>query len=172
MTVPEGFGSIEEPTSDEPASVWMRFAARLIDSILISFVMSLVFIPLFIGSIFDSVDSGSGLFMGGFSVGQILASLLSTAIMIGYFVFLESSRGQTLGKMLLGIKVVGPTGANPETEESIRRNIWLAISLIPIIGGILQFAAAIYIMVTINNSPIGQGWHDVMAGGTRVIRTR
>ena len=172
MTTPEGFGSLDDATSDEPASVWMRFGARLIDSILISFAMSLVFIPLFIGSIFDSVDSSSGLFMSGLSIGQIVASLVSTAITIGYFVFLESSRGQTVGKMLLSIKVVGPTGANPEVDTSLRRNLWLAISLIPIVGGLLQFAAAIYIMVTINNSPIGQGWHDVMAGGTRVIRTR
>ena len=74
--------------------------------------------------------------------------------------------------MLLGMQVVTPDGGYPTMEEAIRRNLWTAISIIPVLGGLLQFAAAIYIAITINNSAIGSGWHDEFAGGTRVLMTR
>ena len=156
---------------DEPASLGVRVIARIIDSILLGILMSIVLAPLLVGSIFDDT-SGTGVFSTGFNGAGIFYSVISLAVTFGYYVFLEMTRGQTLGKMILGIKVVGPTGGNPEADQSFRRNLWMAISIIPVLGGLLQLAAAIYIMVTINNSPIGQGWHDEFAGGMRVIRTR
>jgi hypothetical protein len=32
-----------------------------------------------------------------------------------------------------------------------------------------ELAAAIYIAVTISQSPTNTGWHDTFAGGTRVV---
>jgi uncharacterized membrane protein len=62
-------------------------------------------------------------------------------------------------------------------QESVRRNLWTAASvlaIIPFIGGLLgglaQLVAVISIMVTIANSPTKQGWHDQFAGGTEVVR--
>ena len=176
MTTPEGFGSMDDGGFDggfdEPASLGLRIGARLIDHILVGFAMSIVLVPILLGSVLDDVGVGTGTLPSGTSLSSIFASVVSLAVLLGYFVFLEINRGQTLGKIMLGIKVVGPTGDNPDMDQSLRRNLWLALSLIPVLGGLIQLGVAIYIMITINNSAIGQGWHDEFAGGTRVIRTR
>jgi uncharacterized RDD family membrane protein YckC len=89
---------------------------------------------------------------------------------------MESRNGQTVGKMLLKLKTVGPDGGNPTVEEAVKRNAFYAIGLaswIPILGifaGLAELAAVIYIAVSINGSPTKQGWHDTFAGGTSVIK--
>ena len=86
--------------------------------------------------------------------------------------WLESSRGQTVGKMALGFKVVGPDGRVPAPEVALRRNAWLLLGLIPILGGLLSFVAAVAIGVTIANDPFKRGTHDNFAGGSAVVRSR
>ena len=110
-------------------------------------------------------------FGGGLTTGGFVAGLVWGAIVIGYFALMESTRGQTVGKMLMKLKTEGPDGENPSLEMAIKRNIWLALSIIPIIGGLAQLGAVIYIAVTISQSPTHTGWHDTFAGGTRVIKT-
>ena len=80
------------------------------------------------------------------------------------------SRGATPGKMILNLQVQGSSG-NPTAEESLRRNAWLALGIIPILGGLLQLAAVIYIAITISQAGDNRGWHDHFAN-TRVIRTQ
>lgn len=107
-----------------------------------------------------------------------VSSLLSAVISLGYFVLMESSRGQTVGKMLLKVKTFGPDGALPTTEEAVKRNAWTALNVLGVIpvvgstlGGLLMLGAVIYILVTINNNTASrQGWHDTFAGGTTVIK--
>ena len=43
---------------------------------------------------------------------------------------MESSRGQTLGKMVLKLRRSGPTGSNPTLEQALRRNIFYAANLL------------------------------------------
>jgi uncharacterized RDD family membrane protein YckC len=45
----------------------------------------------------------------------------------------------------------------------------MLLNLIPWVGGLLWFVAAIAIAFTISSSPTKQGWHDNAAGGTQVI---
>ena len=84
---------------------------------------------------------------------------------------MESSGGQTVGKMMMRLKTEGPDGENPSLEMAIRRNLWIALGIIPVFGGLAALGAAIYIAVTISQSPARTGWHDTFAGGTRVIQT-
>jgi uncharacterized RDD family membrane protein YckC len=108
-----------------------------------------------------------------------VGTLLSTAIAVGYYSFMESSRGQTIGKMVLGLKVQNLEGQNPTMEQALKRNAYFAISLIgilPLLGGFIaglaSLAAVIYIAVTINNdTQWRRGWHDQFAG-TWVSKTR
>src|SRR5699024_2887602 len=100
------------------------------------------------------------------------------ALQLGYFTALESSRGQTVGKMLMKLRVVGPNGAAPTTEEALKRNIWMAIpilGIVPFIGWLLQgvawLAAVVTIAVGINNDTVKrQAWHDQFGGGTQVVK--
>jgi uncharacterized RDD family membrane protein YckC len=96
----------------------------------------------------------------------LLAGIASTIVAMGYYVAMETTRGATVGKMLLGLSVTGADGEHPDAEASFKRNAWVALQIVPIIGALAGFVAAIYIAVTINNSPDHRGYHDDMAGTT------
>ncbi len=154
-----------------PADLGTRFLARLIDHILLGIVNFVIIVPLIIAAAFTGVGNGMNPF-GGFSVGSLIAAIVTAAITIGYFALMEANTGQTVGKMLIGLKTVGPDGNKPTMEQALKRNSWYALGIVPFLGGLAQLAATIYIAVTINNSATRTGWHDTFAGGTRVIKTK
>lgn len=150
----------------QPADLLPRFIAKLIDAVV------MLGINLLVAAMFVvALDSG---FITG-----VANALLTTALTLGYYSLLESSRGQTLGKMVMGLKVQNLAGQNPTMEEALKRNAYFAISaltVLPFIGsglaGLASLAAAVSIAVTINgDTPLHRGWHDKF-GGTQVIKTR
>jgi uncharacterized RDD family membrane protein YckC len=154
-----------------PADLATRFLARLIDHILLGIVNFAIIVPLVIAAAFTGVGNGLNPF-GGFSAGSLVAAIVTAAITIGYFALMESNSGQTVGKMLIGLKTVGPDGNKPTMEQALKRNSWYALGIVPFLGGLAQLAATIYIAVTISNSATRTGWHDTFAGGTKVIKTK
>lgn len=154
-----------------PGDLGTRFLARLIDHILLGIVNFVIIVPLIIAAAFTGVGNGMNPF-GGFSVGSLIAAIVTAAITIGYFALMEANTGQTVGKMLIGLKTVGPDGNKPTMEQALKRNAWYALGIVPFLGGLAQLAVVIYIAVTINNSATRTGWHDTFAGGTRVIKTK
>lgn len=157
-------------TAGQPGDLGSRFLARIIDGVLVGVVFAVVF---GIFGVMFAIAGGSGSY--AFSV---LSTIASTALALGYYAYLESSRGQTIGKMLLKLRVQTLDGQNPTMEQAIKRNSWIALSLIgilPILGGFIaglaSLAAVIYIAVTINSDTAARrGWHDQF-GGTRVVKT-
>ena len=160
-----------------PAELLDRFVARLLDGIILAVVGGLVVGTVIIGAIFQGSVGALG-FGGSSWLASAVSAVLTAALYLAYFGFLESSRGQTLGKMLMKIKTFGPGGANPTMEEALKRNLWTAlpvVGVIPLVGGpissLLMLGATIYIAMTINNNvSTRQGWHDTFAGGTTVIK--
>ena len=163
MIEPERY---QDPSELVGATLGVRFFARLIDGLLLSFVLSLLILPLLFSdtNLTDSV--------GGLSANTITAAALSALLSIGYYTLLESTRGQTIGKMVLGLRTIGPDGGHPTVEEAVKRNLWYALGIVPVVGGLAQLGAAILIAVTVSSSAVNVGWHDDFAGGTKVIRTR
>jgi uncharacterized RDD family membrane protein YckC len=161
----------------QPGGLLDRFLARLIDGILLAIVNFVLASLLVVGALMGE-DAGAGMYtMGGSYAAAAVSAVIGVAIQMGYFVYMESSRGQTLGKMVMKLRTVGPGGGNPTVEEAARRNIFYAIGLlglIPVLGwfsGIVSLVAVIMIAVTINGDPVSrQGWHDRFAGGTRVVK--
>lgn len=169
------------PGQTRPGELLDRFLARLIDGIL----LAVVFVPLFIvlGAIFI-VDASYNARTGEFDDGStflfnVVLGIILGALSIAYYAFMESSRGATVGKQLMKLKVVGPDGhSNPTLEQAARRNIFTATPLgyiIPILGPLIAGAASlvgqILIAVGINNDPVRrQAWHDKFAGGTQVLK--
>jgi uncharacterized RDD family membrane protein YckC len=137
----------------QPGGLAQRFLARLIDGIVVNivvFVLTLFFFP-------DYWWSVTGVFSG--------------VLMFGYFVLLEVTQGASLGKRLLGLKVLGPGGRlKPDFAQSAIRNSFTLLAVVPYVGPLLAFIAYIVIAVTINASPCKQGKHDELAGGTQVIK--
>ena len=153
-----------QPAGPQPVGAWPRLGARIIDGLV-----------LLIPSVIIGAVIGGGATTAGTTSADaagLVAGIITAFIGFGYYVWLESTRGQTVGKMALGYRVVGPNGGNPTTEEAVRRNAWTLLSIIPILGGIAQFVIAVVIGVTISNDPFKRGWHDNFAGGTAVVRAR
>ena len=136
-----------------PAALGVRFAARVIDGILVgivSVVLALIF---------------------GLQSNILVTGLFSGLLMFIYFVALEVSQGAIAGQEDLGLSVRGPGGApRPDFKQSAIRNSFTLLPIIPYIGGLLAFIAYIVIAVTINGSPTKQGKHDELAGGTQVVK--
>lgn len=153
----------------QPGDLGTRLLARIVDAILLGVTVGILFGIL---GVLALAGGANGFLFNVFS------TVLSTAVALGYYAYMESSRGQTVGKMLLKLRVQNLAGQNPTMEQAVKRNAWMAISLIgivPFIGGLISglasLAAVIYIAVTINNDPAGRrGWHDQF-GDTRVVRT-
>ncbi len=141
----------------------------MIDAILLFVVNFVITVLLVFGFIFSDMSGGTGFMDFGFSIGSFIASIVFLAITLGYYVFLETTRGATVGKMLLNLEVRNRSGSYPTPEQSLKRNAFYALSIIPFLGGLLQLAAVIYIAITISQNPDNRGWHDEF-GDTVVVR--
>jgi uncharacterized RDD family membrane protein YckC len=137
----------------EPGGLGPRFAARLIDGILVgivAYVLALAF----------NLQSNI-----------LVTGLFSGLLTFAYFVAFEVTQGWTPAKKLFGLSVHGPNGApKPDAKQSAIRNSFTLLAVIPYLGGLLAFIAYIVIAVTINSSPTKQGKHDELAGGTQVVK--
>jgi uncharacterized RDD family membrane protein YckC len=149
----------------QPGNLIDRFVARFIDGVIVGIA----------GVIFNMVlafISTSWLLTG------FISAVATAALYLGYFAYLESSRGQTIGKQVMKLKVVGPGHvSNPTLEQAARRNMFMAFGVagvVPIIGSVLgglaELAAVILIVVNINSDPQRQHWFDKFAGGTQVLK--
>jgi uncharacterized RDD family membrane protein YckC len=126
-----------------------RLGARMID-LLIALVVS---IPV-------NLPFGSFRGNGTFEVSGIAPGLIGTLIWAAYEIGLTATRGQTLGKMALGIKVVreadgGLPGGGP---AALRWVIELAGSFVCCIGLILVWVSPFF-----DSTKRYQGWHDKVA---------
>lgn len=138
-----------------PAGIGRRAAARFIDWIIAGLVGAVLFWLL------ERVTD----------LPSWIAVLPGAGFGFLYFVVFEVATGSTPGKKLLGLEVIGAGGAGkPDLVESAKRNAYMLLNLIPWIGGLLWFIAAIGIGVTVSSSPTKQGWHDKFAGGTQVVK--
>jgi uncharacterized RDD family membrane protein YckC len=103
-----------QPTSVSYAGFWKRFAAHIIDQLIMGVVGFIIFIPalmllgLGIGNIDDS-DVASGFFLAFLGTYLLFIFFLLGAQWL-YFALMESKKGATLGKMALGIVVTDMNG--------------------------------------------------------------
>ena len=85
--------------------------------------------------------------------------MIGGVLYLGYYAYMESSRGRTFGKQIMKLRVHGASGGNPTMEEAFRRNAWAALGIIsgiPVLGwifGLVELAAVIAIAVTISQRP-------------------
>jgi uncharacterized RDD family membrane protein YckC len=81
--------------------------------------------------------------------------VLLTPFLIGaYYVVLWALTGKTVGKQILGLKVVGADGRPPTIGRSLLRLVGYGLSTLALWGGYL------WIVVDENR----KGWHDHLAG--------
>ncbi len=137
------------PRNVEVIGLSKRLAAALIDWVVVAFFSYLaVLILALIGALV-------GMFTpGGPMAPERLIILLAFLIGIGYFVTAWAGGGMTLGKMVLGLRVVRADGTNLGWTKSILRYVGYIVSGIVLSLGFLW----------INIDKLRQGWHDKFAG--------
>jgi uncharacterized RDD family membrane protein YckC len=129
------------------ASIVYRYAAQLVDGLVIGFFL----IPLFIVfSVF------------GYESNEELINIIILPVIYFYFVYLTKTRGATWGKMYFGVKVKSITGGSITWKAAILREIFGKM----LSGLILNLG---YIWAIFDKRK--QGWHDKVAG-TIVVQDR
>ena len=121
---------------------WIRAAARLIDATIIGAIVVLMEI-----------------FYGPLST-KLVIILFSCIVYPLYYVAPTGLRGQTLGKMALGIMVVNAQGEPPGITKAIVREI---------LGKFVSEMAIFMGYLWIGRDDKKQGWHDHIAS-THVVR--
>ena len=131
-----------------------RFGARVLDAIIVAVVLVALFFLL--ASMWNSSDAAD---FSGFGVTSILVSLI---VGVGYEVVQIALWGQTLGKRMIGIKVIHAAhGGLPGWGKAFGR--WAIpglLALIPLVGWLLSILC--YVSATWDR--VYQGWHDKAAG--------
>jgi uncharacterized RDD family membrane protein YckC len=144
------------------AGFWKRFAAYLIDSIIMGAVTFLILIPFLamigisagVSSAMENSEAAAGL-IGLFIGAYFFAIFVMVVAQWLYFALMESSSRQaTLGKMALGIIVTDMNGGQVSFGKATGRYFGKIVSsMIMCIG---------YLMVAFTEKK--QGLHDMMAG--------
>ena len=130
---PPAFGmNYNDQSGVNYAEWWQRLVAIIIDGI----ILQVVLVP--IRAIFGFGSSSSSSAGFGFSLGAggILASIV---LNVAYYGVLHALRGQTVGKMALGIKVVKKgTDQNLEMGPALIRALIPSVLWFTCIGGLLD----------------------------------
>lgn len=132
-----------------PPTLAVRAAARVLDVILVAIV---------------NVALGQVI---GYGVDWLALGALGV---LGYFALCDAGFGATLGKRALGLRVIAADGGRPTPVQALRRELFTLIGAVPLVGPLVALGVWVWMIVAIRSSPLGQGPHDVFAGGTRVVR--
>src|SRR5690606_12804404 len=110
-----GFGGPGFPGPDPnsgagtPGELLPRLGARIIDGLIVGIPMGILSAIMIIAS-------------GGSGFVDFFMTVVSGVVAFGYWTYMESARGATIGKKLLGLSVAGPAGGNPTIEQAAKRN--------------------------------------------------
>lgn len=136
----------------EYAGFWLRFAASIIDTMLVGIVIY----PL-LTAIYGAAYWTSAEFIQG--PADFLLSWVAPAVAVVLF---WMYRQATPGKMLTSIKIVdAKTGGKPSTLQLIGRYLAYYVAMLPLFLG----------FIWVGFDARKQGWHDKLAG-TLVVREK
>lgn len=117
------------PARADVEVVGKRVLATLVDTVVLGVVMLVVFVAQWVISLaFLGASAGLELSEGAqLAVGLVLSLLniaVYVALFLGYYVYFEGRKGQTLGKMVVGIRVIREdNGGVPGTRAALVRTL-------------------------------------------------
>jgi len=156
----------------EPARPFKRLLARILDVILMAIVGGILY-GLGVGhDAFHSVTRFDGTTQVVVDQGKLAALILVTGLAIFVYEWLFIAfKGQTLGKMAAGVKVVRADTGQPLGlgKAFLRWAVPGVPGLIPRIGGLLTLI--VWLSIFFDKTKRYQGWHD-KAAGDFVIKSR
>nr|WP_246361130.1 RDD family protein [Haloechinothrix aidingensis] len=153
------------------ASLGNRFLARLLDGLIIGVPMTIVMMIIVFAMAPSADEIARGETSGfGFAGFMLLMPVLMAIAYVIYETLMIGPRGQTLGKQVVGVKVVlATTGQVPGAGKAAGRSgVMFGPYAIPFIGGmylLLCYLSPLF------DSARRQGWHD-KAAQTIAIATK
>jgi len=153
-----GAGFFPGQQMDSGEAFGRRLTAKFIDGM----IMSVIHCVLSVGVIFMMVRASRP----GESSDALSAPMLSlyfglaVLVSIGYDAGMLAAKGQTLGKLALGIRVIGPDGKNPGFFRAAVRETF---------GNFISWIACFLGFLWMLWDPQQQTWHDKICG-TTVVR--
>jgi uncharacterized RDD family membrane protein YckC len=144
------------PVVLDPAGVALRFVAVLLDSIIVLFPLAIV-AGILAGGAYSK--SGPGYANAGVNV-EGTGLLVWLVLFLGYYTICEAALGKTLGKRMVGIRVVDEEGDEIGFSAAVIRNLLRLVD-----GLFVYLVGAIFAW----SSPLGQRLGD-RAAGTVVVR--
>ncbi|GER68126.1 hypothetical protein BpJC4_25970 [Weizmannia acidilactici] len=145
------------------AGFWLRFAAYLIDLLIVSIPSAVVFFGIIIVSVAVIGGSGSEDFTPqqdfAFALCFAVAAVVSAFVFSLYFAIFHSSKWQaTLGKRALGLKIIGSDGGRISFWRALGRALAMSLSAVFYIG---------YLLAAFTEKK--QALHDMIAGTYVII---
>ncbi|WP_053218635.1 RDD family protein [Virgibacillus senegalensis] len=135
------------------AGFWMRFWAYITDLLVVFSVNGILLSPL------HFVNEGQPLDIGFWTLTGILGSI----VFYVYFLLMTKFFGQTLGKMLFGLRVIREDDGSLTWSDLLFREV-----VGRFIHRVLFLTPLLYVVVAFTNQK--QGLHDMFAS-TRVVHT-
>jgi uncharacterized RDD family membrane protein YckC len=140
----------------DKAGVPLRFVAVLLDAVIVFFPLAII-VGLLSGGGYSERGDGyanAGVNVGGNAIWALLA------LCLGYYIVCEALVGMTVGKRLVGIRVVAEDGEHAGLGPAVIRN------LLRLVDGLFFYLVGAVFALT---SPRGQRLGD-RAAGTLVVR--
>lgn len=167
---------VGDPTTQQPsyagsghnyAGAGIRLGARIIDAILVFIILMILAAIFGFGS--ATTSDGSFSFSTGTSAGFIIAAILVGVL---YEIGLVATRGATLGKQMLGLKVLDEShNTPPGWGPAAMRWLPALAGNIPGIGPLIGLGLAIASGVMISNDDQNRSVQDRI-GKTYVVKTK
>ncbi|MEZ5262961.1 MAG: RDD family protein [Acidimicrobiales bacterium] len=156
------------PGGQAYAEWWQRLVAKILDVIIVAIPGLILFFAVAWGDIQDRIDANESSFQFTYTGTQLLGSLLWFLIGYVYFAVLNG-RGQTVGKMALGIKVVSMRDGTAIGlgRGFARHAVQFIASFLSCFGLIFLLVDSLWPLWDANKQAV----HDKI-GGSVVIKTR
>lgn len=106
----------------------------------------------------------AGLGFAGVDDGDVWVVSVTSLCMVAYYICFEVLVGATPAKLIGGYTVRDVNTHNKLSwKQSLERNWWRVASLVPLIGPLVAFFGALYVVTTIGPKNNLRGQHDIMA---------
>ena len=138
---------------------WLRSLAFVIDQFILFFILAIFTVVGFLAAEIGSGGARESFFFQHARIVLPILFPLAIILVITYFAFFHGAWGQTIGKMIFGLRVVKNDGQPISFSRALVRTILYALSAIPF------FLGFFWVAFTWGK----RSWHDLIAG-TMVIR--
>ncbi|MET8143518.1 RDD family protein [Sphaerisporangium sp. NPDC005288] len=155
------------------AEWWQRLVARIIDIVIIVIpyvILNAVLAALIVTA--PSFDPATGAISpgGGVFLASLLTAILAGLVWVGYEFLMTKQRGQTVGKIVMGIKIV-PVGGGVEgglaSDVAIKRAgvLWgfEFLAWVPVVGLVTWVFYLVNVLWQFWDKPLQQCLHDKVA---------